>query len=59
MRRSCGGCTRRSGQRDYVVTTHADEEMYEDGLSIWDVEEAVLAGEIVERQRERHDPTAM
>lgn len=40
-------------QRDYVVTTHADEEMYEDGLTIWDVEAAVLAGEIVERQRDR------
>lgn len=40
-------------QREYVVTTHADEEMYEDGLTIWDVEEAVLAGEIVERQRDR------
>jgi hypothetical protein len=39
-------------QRDYVVTTHADEEMYEDGLTIWDVEAAVLAGEIIERQRD-------
>lgn len=39
-------------QRDYVVTTHADEEMYEDGLTIWDVEAAVHAGEIVERQRD-------
>jgi hypothetical protein len=40
-------------QRDYVVTTHADDEMYEDGLTIWDVEAAVLTGEIVERQRDR------
>jgi hypothetical protein len=40
-------------QRDYVVTTHADEEMYEDGITIWDVEEAVLAGEVVGRQRDR------
>ena len=40
-------------QRDYVVTTHADEEMYEDGLTIWDVEASVLAGEIVERQSDR------
>jgi hypothetical protein len=40
-------------QRDYVVTTHADEEMYEDGITIWDVEEAVLAGEIGERQGDR------
>ena len=39
-------------QRDYVVTTHADDEMYEDGLTIWDVEAAVLAGEIIERQRD-------
>jgi len=39
-------------QRDYVVTTHADEEMYEDGLTIWDVEATLLDGEIVERQRD-------
>lgn len=39
-------------QRDYVVATHSDEEMYEDGLTIWDVEATVLGGQIVERQRD-------
>lgn len=39
--------------RDYVVTTHADDEMYEDELTIHDVERAVLSGRIVERQKDR------
>jgi hypothetical protein len=39
--------------RDYVVTLHAEEEMDEDGLSVFDLESAVLTGEIVERQRDR------
>lgn len=34
----------------YVVTIHADEEMDNDGLSIIDVEQVVLTGQIVERQ---------
>jgi uncharacterized DUF497 family protein len=38
--------------RRYVVTGHADEEMDEDGLSIFDVEGAVLTGTIIERQRD-------
>ena len=38
---------------DYVVTVHADEEMDEDGLSVFDLENAVLTGEIVARQRDR------
>lgn len=38
---------------DYVVTTHADEEMDDDGLSVFDLERAVLTGTIVERQRDR------
>ncbi len=29
---------------DYVMTTHADEEMWEDGLSIQDIENAILGG---------------
>lgn len=40
-------------QRDYVVTTHADEEMHEDGLTIWDVESAILSGEIIDRQKDQ------
>jgi hypothetical protein len=36
--------------REYVLTTHAEDEMDADGLSIFDVESAVLTGVIVERQ---------
>jgi hypothetical protein len=31
----------------YVMTLHAEDEMDADGLSIYDVESAVLTGEIV------------
>jgi hypothetical protein len=31
---------------------HADEEMDEDELSIFDVETAILSGEIIERQKD-------
>ena len=43
----------RSRGLDYVVTLHAEEEMDEEGLSVFDLETAVLTGEIVERQRDR------
>lgn len=36
----------------YVMTIHAEEEMDDDGLSIYDVEAAILNGWIVERQRD-------
>ena len=36
----------------YVMTTHADEEADADDFSIFDVESAVLTGEIVQRQKE-------
>jgi hypothetical protein len=39
--------------RRYVMTLHAEEEMDEDGLTIFDVESGILTGEIVERQKER------
>ena len=39
--------------RQYVVTLHADEEMDDDGLTIFDVERAILTGTIIERQRDR------
>ncbi len=39
---------------DYVMTIHADEEMDDDNLSILDVEQAILTGQIVERQRDRN-----
>ncbi len=39
-------------RRQYVVTVHAEEEMDEDGISVLDLESAVLTGEILERQRD-------
>jgi uncharacterized DUF497 family protein len=38
---------------DYVMTVHADEEMDDDGLSILDIEQVILTGQIIERQRDR------
>ena len=35
------------------MTTHADEEADEDGLSILDIGSVILTGSIVERQRDR------
>jgi len=39
--------------RQYVMTLHAEEEMNEDGLTIYDVERGILTGEVQERQRDR------
>jgi Domain of unknown function (DUF4258) len=36
----------------YVVSTHAADELEDDNLSILDLENIVLNGEIVERQRD-------
>ncbi|HVE59082.1 MAG TPA: DUF4258 domain-containing protein [Pyrinomonadaceae bacterium] len=38
---------------EYVMTIHAEEEMENDGFSIFDVENCILTGEIVERQKDR------
>lgn len=35
------------------MTLHAEEEMSEDGLTIFDVESGILTGEILERQKDR------
>jgi len=35
----------------YVATIHAAEEMDEDDLSIYDIERAILSGEVIERQK--------
>ena len=35
---------------DYVVSSHAAEELEDDGLSIFDLESIVLSGRILERQ---------
>lgn len=40
--------------RRYGMTLHAEEEMEDDGLTIFDVEHAILSGAIVEKQRD-HD----
>ena len=38
--------------RYYVMTLHAEEEMNDDDLTIFDVEHCILVGSIVERQRD-------
>lgn len=38
--------------RQYVMTLHAEEEMSDDDLSIFDVERSLLTGEIIERQKD-------
>lgn len=38
--------------REYVMTLHAEEEMTEDGFTVYDVERGILTGEILERQRD-------
>ena len=37
--------------RHYVMTLNAEEEMNEDGLTIYDVERCILTGEVLERQK--------
>jgi len=39
--------------RQYVMTLHAEEEMDNDNLSIFDVERGILTGRVVERQKDR------
>ncbi len=39
--------------RQYVMTLHAEEEMDDDGFSIFDVERGILTGKIIERQKDR------
>ena len=40
-------------ERRDVVTVHALDEMDEDALSVFNVERAILTGEIMERQRDQ------
>jgi hypothetical protein len=40
-------------KRLYVMTLHAEEEMSDDGLAVYDVERAILTGKILERQKDR------
>ena len=39
--------------RQYVMTVHAEEEMDDDELTVYDIECGILTGEIVERQKDR------
>lgn len=39
--------------RQFVVTIHADDELDDDGLTLFDVERCILGGHIVERQKDR------
>jgi threonine dehydrogenase-like Zn-dependent dehydrogenase len=39
--------------RQYVLTTHGQDAMEDDELIMFDVERCLLAGRIVERQRDR------
>jgi len=39
-------------KRQYVMTLHAEEEMNDDGLTIYDVEHSILTGQILERQKD-------
>lgn len=39
-------------RRRYVMTLHAEEEMNDDGLTVYDVESGILTGKILERQKD-------
>jgi hypothetical protein len=39
--------------RQYIMTLHAEDEMEDDELSIFDIESVILTGEIVERQKDQ------
>ncbi len=39
--------------RQYIMTSHAEEEMDDDELSIFDIERIVLTGKIIERQKDQ------
>jgi len=40
-------------ERRYVITLHAYDEMAADSLALWDVESALLNGQVLEQQRDR------
>ncbi|WP_367268210.1 DUF4258 domain-containing protein [uncultured Thiohalocapsa sp.] len=40
----------------YIVTTHAAEELDDDGLTIYDLERVILSGHIVDEQKDRDPP---
>jgi hypothetical protein len=40
-------------QGEYLLTDHARDEMDEDDFTLYDLEQGILSGTIVERQRDR------
>jgi hypothetical protein len=38
---------------EYIMTIHADDEMNDDCLTIFDVERCILTGRILERQKDK------
>ncbi len=40
--------------RKYLMTLHAEEEMNDDGMTIFDVENCLLNGKITERQKDKN-----
>ncbi|MCI5131573.1 MAG: DUF4258 domain-containing protein [Candidatus Electrothrix sp. EH2] len=39
--------------RNYIMTLHAEEEMDDDDLSIFDIERIILTGTIIEQQKDQ------
>ncbi len=39
--------------QQYIMTLHAEEEMEDDNFNIYDVENGILTGEILERQKDK------
>lgn len=40
-------------RREYIMSIHAEEEMNDDDLSIFDVESCILTGKVFERQKDK------
>ena len=40
-------------KNEYIMTLHAEEEMNNDDLTIYDVESGILNGKIVEKQKDK------
>ena len=38
--------------KQYIMTLHAEEEMSDDNLTIFDVEHVILTGKIIKRQKD-------
>ncbi len=41
-------------RREYIMSIHAEEEMNDDCLTIFDVERCILTGKILERQKDKN-----